>query len=196
MNRPGRAAVAFANSSCMASVVFPDPGPPAIRLNESAGSPPPSTSSSPGTAVGNRSRATLTGVSGLADRFLAIAPSLRGFARGLAPTGPLHQLNRHILSYHPCQQRDKGGDDRKQAVSHHRGAVRPDERRGLTRRAVVPGQLLDDRVRPALLLDRAAEQGAIALIADPPAKPVAERATNPVDRFRGVLRRTRVRAIP
>jgi hypothetical protein len=73
MKSPGRGAVALANKSCIAKVVFPAPGPPAIRLNESSGSPPPSTSFNPGIPV--FSSASFAGLDAADFRagFLAIA---------------------------------------------------------------------------------------------------------------------------
>src|SRR5678816_2675300 len=48
-----RSGLAFANMIWWPSVVLPPPGPPAIRLNENSGIPPPNTSSRPGTPDGS-----------------------------------------------------------------------------------------------------------------------------------------------
>jgi hypothetical protein len=55
------------------SVVLPDPGPPAIRLNENAGTPPPSTSFSPGTPVSRSLSEGRSGFACLRGCFLASA---------------------------------------------------------------------------------------------------------------------------
>src|SRR5678815_6185822 len=75
MNRPGRLIVALAKSSCIVSVVFPDPGPPAIRLNDRAGRPPPRTWFNPGTPV-SRSGSTGPAFRGMDACLLAMMASL------------------------------------------------------------------------------------------------------------------------
>src|SRR5688572_11376154 len=107
MNNPGRAAVALAKRSCIASVVLPEPGPPATRLNESAGTPPPSTSFNPGTPVLRTFRVPNFGFARFRASNLAIVPCLpldvHDFGRARR-ADLLHQSDRHLLSDDAAQQ--------------------------------------------------------------------------------------------
>src|SRR5512140_1472583 len=111
MNRPGRAGLELANSICIASVVFPAPGLPATRLNESAGTPPPSTWLSPGTPVSRSFSAPGPWIASFrGSSLVAITTSLRLGAHDSARVrhaGLIHQSHCHLGSDDPAEQVDQ-----------------------------------------------------------------------------------------
>src|SRR5687768_12328470 len=117
------------NMICCASVVFPAPGAPAIRLKENSGRPPPRISSSPGTPVGRRRMATLSGI------FLCLLGVRVGKGRG------------PCLSQQTGRERfpDEGDEQPRKGREHRGGAFSGDRRTLLLETEDDPGK------RPACL---------------------------------------------
>jgi len=97
------------NKIWWASVVLPAPGAPAITVKEYSGSPPPSTSSRPGTPVGSRVMATRDVALMLSLSFM-LAPHPDLVAGDLRP-GLADQAERQILADERDQQPNDVGED-------------------------------------------------------------------------------------
>ncbi len=107
--KAGRAGEARVNKIWWASVVLPAPRAPAITVKEYSGSPPPSTSSRPGTPVGSRVMATRDVALMLSLSFM-LAPHPDVVAGDLRP-GLADQAERQILADERDQQPNDVGED-------------------------------------------------------------------------------------
>src|ERR1019366_2235573 len=103
-----RSGAAFANWIWCASVVLPPPGPPAIRLKENSGIPPPKTSSRPGTPDGNLRIGTAS--------LICLSPRCGLFDR--RPRAA-QRLGRQSIS-------DESGNQREEGSKQGRGRLRGD----------------------------------------------------------------------